>query len=360
VTAGVSDVPRPRLTAYSHGAGCACKLGPGDLAQVLGSLAPPTAGDLLVGREHGDDAIVWRRPDGRALVATIDVFTPIVDDAATWGRIAAVNAGSDVHAMGGTPLFALAFAAWPREQLDLGLLATVLEAGQTAAADGGWVVAGGHTIDGPEPLYGQAVIGEVDPERMLVNTAGEPGDALVLTKPLGTGLTTTAVKRRPPSATEPGGELAEVYAAAVAQMTRPNGPAAQLALDLGGRCGTDVTGFGLLNHLREITRASGTGARVESAAVPRLSGLGPLLRAGQVPGGTQRNLAHARPDLDVGPDVTEDELVILADAQTSGGLLLALPEAAAEELVDGLRASGHDAARIGQLTDDPTGRTEVR
>lgn len=350
----------PRLTAYSHGAGCACKLGPGDLAEVLGGLAPPEAPDLLVGREHGDDAIVWRRPDGRALVATIDVFTPIVDDAATWGRVAAVNAGSDVHAMGGTPLFALAFAAWPREQLELDLLGTVLEAGQAAAADGGWVVAGGHTIDGPEPLYGQAVVGELDPDRMLTNAAGRPGDALVLTKPLGTGLTTTAVKRSEPDAIAPGGALADLYAAAVGEMTRSNGTAAQLALELGGRCGTDVTGFGLLNHLREITRASGTGARIEVAAVPRLPGLDPLLAARQIPGGTQRNLAHARPDLDVGVTVAEDDLVVLADAQTSGGLLLALPEAAAEELVDGLRQAGHDAARIGQLTDDAAGRTEVR
>jgi selenide, water dikinase len=360
MTDAPADAATPRLTAYSHGAGCACKLGPGDLADVLGRVAPAEAVDLLVGREHGDDAIVWRRPDGRALVATIDVFTPIVDDADTWGRIAAVNAGSDVHAMGGTPLFALAFAAWPREQLDLDLLATVLAGGQAAARDGGWVVAGGHTIDGPEPLYGQAVVGEVDPDRMLTNAAGVPGDALVLTKPLGTGLTTTAVKRREPAATAPGGELADLYAAAVAEMTRPNAEAAQLALELGGRCGTDVTGFGLLNHLREITRASGTGARLEVDAVPRLPGLDALLAAKEIPGGTQRNLAHARPELDVGPTVAEDDLVVLADAQTSGGLLLALPEAAAEELVDGLVAAGHHAARIGRLTDDPSGRTEVR
>ncbi|MEX1177720.1 MAG: selenide, water dikinase SelD [Nitriliruptor sp.] len=353
------DAPTPRLTAYSHGAGCACKLGPGDLAEVLGRIAPPEAPDLLVGREHGDDAIVWRRPDGRALVATIDVFTPIVDDADTWGRIAAVNAGSDVHAMGGTPLFAVAFAAWPREQLALDLLATVLGGGQAAAAAGGWVVAGGHTIDGPEPLYGQAVIGEVDPDRMLTNAAGEPGDALVLTKPLGTGLTTTAVKRSDPDAIAPDGDLAALYAAAVTEMTRSNGPAAQLALELGGRCGTDITGFGLLNHLREILVASGVGADIDVAAVPRLPGLDPLLAAKQIPGGTQRNLAHARPHLDVAATVAEDDLVVLADAQTSGGLLLALPEAAAEELVDGLRAAGHDAARIGRLTDDRDGRTTV-
>jgi selenide,water dikinase len=348
-----------RLTAYSHGAGCACKLGPGELAQVLGPLAPAESPDLLVGRSHGDDAIVWRRPGGRALVATIDVFTPIVDDADTWGRIAAVNAGSDVHAMGGTPLFALAFAAWPREELPLELLGTVLAAGQAAASDDGWTVAGGHTIDGPEPLYGQAVIGEVDEDRLLTNAAGRPGDALVLTKPLGTGLTTTAVKRREPSAIADSGELAELYAAAVGEMTRSNGPAAQLALDLGGHCATDVTGFGLLNHLREMISASRTGARVEASLVPRLPGLYPVLAAGEVPGGTQRNLDHVRRQLDVDAGVKETDLIVLADAQTSGGLLVALPEAAAEELVEGLRAGGHDAARIGQLTDTVDGRIEV-
>jgi selenide, water dikinase len=355
----MTNPPAPRLTAYSHGAGCACKLGPGDLAEVLGAITPPDAPDLLVGREHGDDAIVWRRPDGKALVATIDVFTPIVDDAATWGRIAAVNAGSDVHAMGGTPLFAVAFAAWPRAQLDLDLLATVLAGGQQAAADGGWVVAGGHTIDGPEPLYGQAVVGEVDPDRMLTNAAGAPGDAIVLTKPLGTGLTTTAVKRSDPEATAPGGDLADVYAAAVTEMTRSNGTAAQLAIDLGGRCATDVTGFGLLNHLREIAVASGVGATIEVDAVPRLPGLAPLLAAKRIPGGTQRNLAHVRPHLEVGTGIAEDDLLVLADAQTSGGLLLTLPEPAAEEVVDGLRAAGHDAARIGRLTDDAAARIEV-
>jgi selenide, water dikinase len=353
------DPDTPRLTAYSHGAGCACKLGPGDLAEVLGRVVPPEAADLLVGREHGDDAIVWRRPDGRALVATVDVFTPIVDDPDTWGRIAAVNAGSDVHAMGGTPLFALAFAAWPREQLSLDLLATVLAGGQAAAGEGGWVVAGGHTIDGPEPLYGQAVVGEVDPDRMLTNAAGRPGDAVVLTKPLGTGLTTTAVKRRDRSAIGEGGDLAELYTAAVAEMTRPNGTAAELAVTLGASCATDVTGFGLLNHLREITTASGTGARIEADAVPRLPGLDPLLAAGEVPGGTQRNLVHVRAHLDVASSVREDDLVVLADAQTSGGLLIALPEAAAEELVDTLVADGHAAARIGQLTDDGAARIEV-
>ncbi|GGI08002.1 selenide, water dikinase SelD [Egicoccus halophilus] len=349
-----------RLTAYSHGAGCACKLSPTELGQVMAGLTPARSPDLIVGREHGDDALVWRRPDGRALVATIDVFTPIVDDAATWGRIAAVNAGSDVFAMGGRPLFGLAFAAWPRERLPLTLLTEVLEAGQAAANDGGWVVAGGHTIDGAEPLYGQAVVGELDPERMLRNTQGRPGDTLVLTKPLGTGLVTTAVKRRPPEAHGPGGELAGAYAAAVAEMTRSNGDAAQAALACGTRAGTDVTGFGLLNHLREVLLASGVAARLDAAAVPRLPGVADLLARGEVPGGTQRNLAHVRDHLELAAGVDEGQLVVLADAQTSGGLLLAVPaRAAAVDLVAQLTDGGHTAAVIGELTDGPSATIQI-
>ena len=351
--------PPLRLTAYSHGAGCACKLSPTELGEVMQGLTPATAPDLVIGRANGDDALVWRRPDGRALVATIDVFTPIVDDAATWGRIAAVNAGSDVFAMGGRPLFALAFAAWPREQLPLSLLAEVLEAGQDAAREGGWVVAGGHTIDGAEPLYGQAVVGEVDPDRMLVNDAARPGDRLVLTKPLGTGLVTTAVKRRDPAAHRPGGDLAPLYEAALAEMLRSNGPAASAAIDGGAKAGTDVTGFGLLNHLREVLTASGVAATVEVGAVPRLPGVDDLLARGEVPGGTQRNLAHVRPHLDVETGVGEDDLVLLADAQTSGGLLLAMPPAAAGDLVDELVRSGHTAAVVGAVTGGEPGRVTL-
>jgi selenide, water dikinase len=293
---------------------------------------------------------VWRRPDGRALVATVDVFTPIVDDAATWGRIAAVNAASDVYAMGGIPLFALAIAAWPQDRLPLEVLAEVLAGGQAAAEDGGWVVAGGHTIDGPEPLYGQAVIGEVDPDRLLTNAGGRPGDALVLTKPLGTGLLATAIKRRPAAAIAAGGELADLYRDGVREMTRSNAVAAAAALELGAVAATDVTGFGLLGHLRELALASGVDAVVGSTAVPRFAGVADLVAAGEVPGGTVRNLDHVRPRLDA-HGVSEDDLVVLADAQTSGGLLVALPPIRADELAATLRASGHAAAVIGHLTE---------
>lgn len=303
--------------------------------------------------------MVWRRPDGRALVATVDVFTPIVDDPATWGAIAAVNAASDVYAMGGTPLFALAIAAWPRDQLPLDVLAEVLEGGQSAAADGGWVVAGGHTIDGPEPLYGQAVVGEVDPEAMLTNAGARVGDALVLTKALGTGLVATAVKRRPPEAIAPGGDLEVTYSAAVASMIRTNAAAAAAALAAGASAATDVTGFGLLGHLRELTLASGVAVELEVAAVPRLPGLGALLAAGEVPGGTRRNLAHVEPHLDAS-GVAEDELVVLADAQTSGGLIVAAAPEAAADLVASLGDTGAPAAVIGRVTAGMPGRLALR
>jgi len=348
-----------RLTAYSHGAGCACKLGPGDLAQVLRRLTPAAHDDLVVGWATGDDAAVWRRPDGRGLVATVDVFTPIVDEPRTWGRIAAVNAAGDVYAMGGTPLFALAVAAWPRRELDLEVLAEVLAGGEEAASQGGWVVAGGHTIDGVEPLYGQAVVGEVDPELMLTIGAGRPGDALVLTKPLGTGLVATAVKRRPPEAIAPDGALAESYTAAVAEMTRPNARAAEAAVAAGARAATDVTGFGLLGHLHRLAGASGLGAEVEWRSVPRLPGVDRLLAAGEVPSGTLRNLDHVRHHLEAG-SAGEDDLLLLADAQTSGGLLVALEPAAARDVVDRLRDEGHDAAVVGVLREAEPGTITVR
>ena len=302
---------------------------------------------------------MWRRPDGRALVATVDVFTPIVDDAATWGRIAAVNAVSDVYAMGGTPLFALAIAVWPRDELPLELLSEVLAGGQEAADEGGWVVAGGHTVDGPEPMYGQAVVGDIDPEAVLTNATARPGDALVLTKPIGTGLVATALKRRDATAVGPGGELEEAYTAAVTEMTRTNRAAAEAARDAQAHAATDVTGFGLLGHLHQMLVSSGVAAEVDRDRVPRLPGVEAMLAAGEVPGGTRRNLDHVRPHLSA-DGVPESDLVLLADAQTSGGLLLSMEPTAAEEVVARLRGDGHAAAVVGRVRDGAPGGIAVR
>ncbi len=343
-----------RLTSLSPGAGCGCKLGPSELATVMATLTPPRHPDLLVGTETGDDAMVWRRPDGSALVATTDFFTPIVDDARTWGRIAAANAASDVYAMGGRPLFALNLVAWP-SVLPLELLTEVLAGGSDAADEGGWIVGGGHTIDVSEPLYGQAVVGEVDPDRLLTNAGGRGGDTLILTKPIGSGLVATAVKRSQPADIEAGGSLALSYDAAVAQMTCLNAAAASIALDDGATACTDVTGFGLLGHLHKLAAASGVRAVVDPAEVPVHAGAWELLRAGMVPGGTARNLQFVQDHLDDGGHDAELQ-TMLADPQTSGGLLFACPSAAAADALAALAATGHIAEDIGELVDVGQGR----
>lgn len=346
----------PRLTSLSHGAGCACKLSLDELLGVLESVMPSGHPDLLVGTEHGDDAAVWRRPDGRALVATTDFFTPIVDDAATWGRVAATNAVSDIYAMGGTPLFALNVLGWPRD-LSFDVLRDVLAGAAEVAAAAGYVVAGGHSIDSAEPTYGQAVIGEVDEHAMLTNRGGRPGHVLVLTKPIGTGIATTAAKRSDVAQATGDGPVGLAYRAAVAAMTRLNDAAAAAAREAKASATTDVTGFGLLGHLHRLALASGVSARLEAGGVPLLPGVTELLDQGFVPGGTQRNANHTVRYLD--GDLPHDEVLLLADAQTSGGLLFACDPSAAAAAVENLRATDHTAAVVGELVDGPAGRVMV-
>jgi selenide,water dikinase len=304
-----------RLTQYAHGGGCACKIPPGELEAVVAGLvgdAPPEGpGELIVGLDDGDDAAVVRIENGTAIVATADFFTPVVDDAYDWGRIAAANALSDVYAMGGTPVVAVNLLAWPREVLPLELAAEVLRGGLDVAREAGCHVAGGHSVDDPEPKYGMAVTGVADPDRLMRNDAGLPGVPLTLTKPLGIGVLNSRHKA-----------TGEVFAAAVDAMATLNRDAAVAALKAGAVCATDVTGFGLLGHLHKLARASGVTAVVDASAVPYLDGARVALAAGYVSGGTRRNLDWVRPHL--GADgITEDELLLLADAQTSGGLLVA-------------------------------------
>lgn len=301
---------------------------------------------------------MWRRPDGRALVATVDVFTPIVDDPATWGRIAAVNAVSDIYAMGARPLFALAIAAWPRSLLPLDMLSEVLAAGQAAADDDGWVVGGGHTVDGSEPWYGQAIVGEVAIEQMVTNAGALPGNRLILTKPLGTGVITTAVKAADAAAVAPGGDLAVAYKAAVASMSQSNRAAAEVLVSHGVTAMTDVTGFGLLGHLHSLALASGVAARIDLATVPMLPDVMRLIAEDKIPGGTRRNLADVTGSLDV-RGVNDAGLVLLADAQTSGGLMGAVPAERASDAVETLRDQGMDAAVIGDVVDGGAGRLTV-
>jgi selenide, water dikinase len=303
-----------RLTQFAHGGGCACKIPPGELESVLAGLrggTPPAGpGELLVGLDGGDDAAVVRLPNGTAIVATTDFFTPVVDDAYDWGRIAAANALSDVYAMGGTPLVAVNLLAWPRDRLPMELAAEVLRGGLDVARTAGCHLAGGHSVDDPEPKYGLAVTGTADPERLLRNDSGTPGVPLTLTKPLGLGVLNSRHKA-----------TGEPFPHAVEVMTTLNRDAAGAALAKGATCATDVTGFGLLGHLYKLARASGVSAYVDAAAVPYLDGARRALADGYVPGGTRRNLDWVRPHLSA--SVSEDELLLLADAQTSGGLLVA-------------------------------------
>lgn len=302
-------------------------------------MTPQTHPDLLVGADTGDDAAVWRLSDDRALVVTVDFITPLVDDAGTWGRIAAANSASDVYAMGGRPLLALNLVGW-NEELGNDVLVALLEGAAEAGREGGWVTVGGHTVDDPEPKFGLAVVGEVHPSRVLTNGGLRVGDALVLTKPLGIGVVSTAVKQdAAPAAT---------LEAAVASMLRLNAAAAEAALAAGATGATDVTGFGMLGHLRKMVEASGVDAEVDVGAVPLLPGADELAAEGFVPGGTKRNLAWAEERLDAG-DVDEVTRILLADAQTSGGLLFGVEPDAAEEALDELRAGGHEAAVIGRV-----------
>jgi selenide, water dikinase len=332
----VSSPPRP-LTRFSHGAGCGCKLAPAVLAEVLRTLTPPSHPDLLVGTETGDDAAVWRIDADRALVATTDFFTPVVDDARTWGRVAAQNAVSDVWAMGGRPLFALNLVAWPSTELPAAMLAEVLAGGAEIGAESGFAVVGGHSIDDAEPKYGLAVVGEVHPDRVLTNTGLRDGDALVLTKALGVGIATTAIKA--------GTATDALAAAAVASMTASNGPASRAALDAGATGCTDVTGFGLLGHLTKMAAASGVDAEIDVATVPFLDGVRALAEAGTAPGGSRRNRDWVAPSVDPGR-YGEVDVLLLADAQTSGGLLFgAAPDRAAAAVA----ALGPPAAVIGRV-----------
>ncbi len=304
---------RTRLTQYAHGGGCACKIPPGELEEIVRGLGPSTG--MLVGLDAGDDAAVVALDDATAIVHTADFFTPVVDDAYDWGRIAAANALSDVYAMGGRPLVAVNLVGWPRDVLPSELLREVLRGGADVAALAGCHLGGGHSIDDPEPKYGMAVTGVADPQRLLRNDAAVAGLPLSLTKPLGLGVLNNRHK-----------STGEVFSQAIEVMTTLNRDASTAALAAGATAATDVTGFGLLGHLWKMLRASGVGAALDASAVPYLDGAREALAAGYVSGGTRRNLEwvlpHVRASGVSAGSADEDELLLLADAQTSGGLLV--------------------------------------
>lgn len=294
--------------------------------------------ELLVGPDSGDDAAVWRLDDQRALVSTADFITPVVDDARTWGRVAAANSVSDIFAMGARPLFALNLVGWNTDALPIALLGEVLAGGQDIAAEAGFVIAGGHTIDDPEPKYGMAVTGEVHPDRLLTNAGLRAGQDIVLTKALGVGVLTTATKN--------GRATDDQTEAAVASMVRLNDVAARLALAAGATGCTDVTGFGLLGHLGRMALESGVTVTIEFDAVPFLPGAVELAADGVMPGGSKRNLAWALEFVDVGEHDDVRQL-LLADAQTSGGLVFGVDPSETAGVLAELVATGHRAAHIG-------------
>ncbi len=300
-----------RLTQFASGGGCACKVPPGELEQMLAGMSGGRAGgDLLVGLENGDDGAAVRIAADRAVIATADFFTPVVDDAFDWGRIAAANALSDVYAMGGDPLVAVNLLAWPRDRIPFELAAEVLRGGADICLEADTHLAGGHSIDDPEPKYGLAVTGLAHPDRLLRNDGGRAGVPLTLTKPLGLGVLNNRHKA-----------TGDVFPDAVEVMTTLNRDACHAALKAGAEAATDVTGFGLLGHLHKLCRASGVSAVVDAGAVPYLDDARPSMAQGYVPGGSRRNLEWVRPHLR--SSVSDDELLLLADAQTSGGLLVA-------------------------------------
>jgi selenide,water dikinase len=301
-------------------------------------LPPSEDKNVLVGIATRDDAGVYRLRDDLALVQTVDFFTPIVDDPYDFGRIAAVNALSDVYAMGATPLTALNICAFPTDDVDLGVLRRILEGGAAVARQAGVALLGGHTIKDAEPKYGWAVTGTVDPRRVVTNANARPGDVLVLTKPLGTGILTTALKRDRIDA--------QSLQPAVDAMLTLNADAARAMLEVGARAATDITGFGLLGHACEMMEASGVGLEIEAGKVPLFGGVLDLIRAGVVPGGTKDNARAHAAFTTFDPDVDPALRVALSDAQTSGGLLIAV----AVENADALRAKiGPAAHAIGRV-----------
>ena len=306
---------------------------------------------LVVGLETPDDAAVYRVAPGIAMVQTVDFFTPIVDDPYDWGRIAAANALSDVYAMGGRPLFVLNLVAFPRELLREGILEDILRGGSDVARAAGAPTLGGHSIDDAEPKYGLVAVGEVHPRRMVTNAAARPGDVLVLTKPIGSGVVATAIKS--------GDADARVVAAAVDVMTTLNRSAAEAMVETGVVAGTDVTGFGLLGHLHRMLLASGVAATLRAEDVPLLPGAVELATAGHVPGGSRRNMADLSGHTTFADSVDDVARLLLSDAQTSGGLLMSVPERRAAALVERLARSEHAAAVIGRVVEGRAGTMGV-
>jgi selenide,water dikinase len=329
----------PRLTSLSHGGGCGCKIAPGVLAELLKHSAPATPfPQLLVGTETADDAAVYRLNDDQAVIATTDFFMPIVDDPFDFGRIAATNALSDVYAMGGTPLMALAIVAMPIKVLPPEVIREILRGGESICAEAGIPIAGGHSIDSVEPIYGLAAIGVVDPRNLKRNCGALPGDVLVLGKPLGVGILSAALKT---------GRLDQAgYRAMIDTTVQLNRVGPDLAKLRGVHAMTDVTGFGLLGHLLEMCRGSGAGAHLRMSEVPLLENVVALAEAGLVTGASARNWTSYGADVHLASHLEGSAKALLCDPQTSGGLLIACAEDAVADVISLFRRGGFAQASV--------------
>jgi selenide,water dikinase len=332
-----------KLTSFSHGGGCGCKIAPGVLAEILKkSSGFPVPKELMVGIETADDAAVYKLNDEQALIATTDFFMPIVDDPFDFGRIAATNAISDVYAMGGTPIMALALVGMPIDKLPLDTIGKIIQGGESICAEAGIPIAGGHTIDSVEPIYGLVVLGLVHPSKVKRNADAKAGDKLILGKPLGVGVLSAALKK---NALDAAG-----YEAMIASTTKLNKPGKVLSELTGVHALTDVTGFGLLGHLLEISRGAGLAAKLDMANIPLLPGVHELAEQGFVTGASGRNWAGYGHDVELGDAITPTQQVLLTDPQTSGGLLVACAEESVEEVLAIFRREGFPhAAVIGEM-----------
>ncbi|AUH66047.1 selenide, water dikinase SelD [Paracoccus zhejiangensis] len=333
----------PPLTSLSHGGGCGCKIAPAVLSRILAATPSfPAPADLLVGNETADDAAVYRLNDQQALVATTDFFMPIVDDPQDFGRIAATNAISDVYAMGGRPIMALALVGMPVDRLSPETIGKILSGGAEACANAGIPVAGGHTIDSVEAIYGLVALGLVHPDRIRTNAGARPGDVLVLGKPIGVGILSAALKK---------GVLDDAgYGRMIDTTTRLNTPGPDLAEIAGVHAMTDVTGFGLAGHALEMARGSGAGVQIDWQAVPLIEGARDLAEGGFITGASGRNWASYGEGVTLASDLTATDRALLTDPQTSGGLMVACDPAALDQVLAVFAAHGFDRAGvIGQV-----------
>ncbi len=346
------DSGEVKLTQYTHGLGCACKLRPQLLEQVLKNMPVPNDERILVGAETSDDAAVFKIDDRIAIVQTVDFFTPIVDDPFQFGAISAANSLSDIYAMGGKPLFALNIVGFPSNRLPIGVLEAILNGAQSKAEEAGISIIGGHTVDDTEPKFGLAVTGSVDPGRVVTNKGARPGDALVLTKPIGTGILSTALKR---GLLEPAQEKILIDTMAALNKT-----ASEAMQEIGVNACTDVTGFGLVGHLLEMMNGSDTDAVISAGSIPLLPRVVELAASGVVPGGTRDNFAFTEPSTEYDERLSSTKRLVVNDAQTSGGLLISVPKGKAEALLRRLRSGGvADAAVIGEVTSHEKKRIRV-